>query len=274
VQPEERSSEIAAAEPYFIGSHSGASGAWVSGPEDLQTDETKGEYFWGYTNMSTVKGLFCAGDASGASSHKFSSGSHAEGRIAAKAAIKFIVENNKLPVLEPAALEALKAEILKPLDTFEEFQKATTDPEVNPNYIKPRMFMFRLQKIMDEYAGGITAQFITNEALLKKALELLAYLKEDSAKLAAANLHELMRCWENVHRMWQAEAHVRTVLFREETRWPGYYFRADKPHIDEQKWHVFANCRFDPKSDAWEMKTRPILHVFSPQPKEPALAGV
>jgi len=41
VQPEERSSEIAAAEPYFIGSHSGASGAWVSGPEDLQTEETK-----------------------------------------------------------------------------------------------------------------------------------------------------------------------------------------------------------------------------------------
>ena len=81
---------------------------------------------------------------------------------------------------------------------------------------------------------------------------MLAFLKEDSDKLAAANLHELMRCWENVHRMWQAEAHVRTVLFREETRWPGYYFRADKPQIDEEKWHVFANCRFDPKSDSWE----------------------
>ncbi len=48
--------------------------------------------------MSTVQGLFCAGDASGASSHKFSSGSHAEGRIAAKAAIKFIVEHNQMPV--------------------------------------------------------------------------------------------------------------------------------------------------------------------------------
>jgi adenylylsulfate reductase, subunit A len=221
VQPEERASEIAAAEPYFIGSHSGASGAWVSGPEDLQTDETRDDYFWGYTNMSTVKGLFCAGDASGASSHKFSSGSHAEGRIAAKAAIKFIVENNTMPVIEPAALEALKAEILAPLDTFEQHKKETTDPEINPHYIKPRMFMFRLQKIMDEYAGGITAQFTTNEALLKKALDLLAYLKEDSTKLAAANLHELMRCWENTHRMWQAEAHVRTILFREETRWPG-----------------------------------------------------
>jgi adenylylsulfate reductase subunit A len=41
-------SEIAAAEPYFIGSHSGASGAWVSGPKDLQTAETESEYFWGY----------------------------------------------------------------------------------------------------------------------------------------------------------------------------------------------------------------------------------
>ena len=40
-EPEQKSSEIAAAEPYFIGSHSGASGAWVSGPEDLQTAETK-----------------------------------------------------------------------------------------------------------------------------------------------------------------------------------------------------------------------------------------
>ena len=87
-QPEEKSSEIAAAEPYFIGSHSGASGAWVSGPEDLQTSESKKDYFWGYANMSTVPGLFCAGDASGASSHKFSSGSHAEGRIAAKAAVE------------------------------------------------------------------------------------------------------------------------------------------------------------------------------------------
>jgi len=34
VKPEEKHSEIAACEPYFIGSHSGASGAWVSGPED------------------------------------------------------------------------------------------------------------------------------------------------------------------------------------------------------------------------------------------------
>ena len=88
ISPEERSSEIAAAEPYFIGSHSGASGAWVSGPKDL----APAEYAWGEDNECTVKGLFAAGDASGASSHKFSSGSHAEGRITGKAAIRYIVK--------------------------------------------------------------------------------------------------------------------------------------------------------------------------------------
>jgi adenylylsulfate reductase subunit A len=275
LEPEKRSSEIAAAEPYFIGSHSGASGAWVSGPEDLQTGETKKDYFWGYANMTTVKGLFAAGDASGASSHKFSSGSHAEGRIAAKSAIKFIVENNTAPKLDQARVDALTAEILKPMETFEQNKNASTDEDVNPEYIKPRMFMFRLQKIMDEYAGGVTAQFTTNKPSLERAQELLAFLQEDAAKLGAANLHELMRCWENVHRMWQAEAHVRTVLFREETRWPGYYMRSDTPTLDEEKWHVFANCRCDAKTGKWEMIKRPILHVFAqPKPKElePALA--
>ena len=39
---------------------------------------------------------------------------------------------------------------------------------------------------MDEYAGGVSAQFTTNEALLGAGMELLAFLKEDSEKLAAA----------------------------------------------------------------------------------------
>jgi adenylylsulfate reductase subunit A len=261
VSPEERPSEIAAAEPYFIGSHSGASGAWVSGPEDLQTAESRKEYFWGYAHMATVKGLFCAGDASGASSHKFSSGSHAEGRIAAKAAIAFIVDNNAEPKVDMAAVDKLKAEILAPLDRFEEHKGKSTDPDINPNYIRPKMFMFRLQKLMDEYAGGVTSQFKTSKALLTRGLELLGLLKEDSTMLAAETLHELMRCWENTHRMWQAEAHVRTILFREETRWPGYYFRSDCPEMKDE-WKVFANCRWDPKSGNWEMKKRPIYKIF------------
>ncbi|WP_449241399.1 adenylyl-sulfate reductase subunit alpha [Desulfoscipio gibsoniae] len=256
--PEEKSSEIAAAEPYFIGSHSGASGAWVSGPEDI----APADYFWGYANMTTVKGLFAAGDASGASSHKFSSGSHAEGRIAAKAAVKFITENNAQPNVDAAKVEELKAATYKPLEVFEANKNFTTDPEVNPAYIKPKMFMFRLQKLMDEYVGGVTANFSTNKPSLDRAMELLEFMKEDSDKLAAADLHELMRCWENIHRMWQAESHVRTVLFREETRWPGYYFRADAPKMDEENWLCFVNLKWDPATAQWDVFKKPVIRLF------------
>ncbi len=83
-------------------------------------------------------------------------------------------------------------------------------------------------------------------------------MKEDAEKLAAGDLNELMRCWENVHRMWQAESHIRTVLFREETRWPGYYFRTDYPEM-KADWEVFANCRWDPETGEWEMIKREIL---------------
>jgi adenylylsulfate reductase subunit A len=256
VQPEEKPSEIAACEPYFIGSHSGASGAWVSGPKDLAPDE----YFWGYANMSTVKGLFCAGDASGASSHKFSSGSHAEGRIAGKAACAFALDNTDQPNVDMGEVEKLKERILKPLDLFANNQDKSTDSTVNPAYIRPRQFMFRLQKIMDEYAGGVSAQFSTNKFLLDRGMELLTFLKEDSENLGAENLHELMRVWEGVHRMWQAEAHVRTIMHREETRWPGYYFRSDTPEMKDD-WLCFVNCRFDPKSNEWEMSKKDIISM-------------
>jgi adenylylsulfate reductase subunit A len=260
-EPEKKPSEIMACDPYFIGSHSGASGAWLSGPEDLQTAETKGDYFWGYPHMTTVQGMFAAGDASGASSHKFSSGSHAEGRIAAKAAISYIVDHKAPPKVDQAQVDALTKEILRPIETFEKYKGKTTDPDINPNYIRPQQFMYRLQKLMDEYAGGVSSQFKTSDKLLERGLELLAFLKEDSANLAAENLHELMRCWENVHRMYQADAHMRSILFREETRWPGYYFRADKPTMDNTNWLAFCNCVYHKDTGEWEMKKRPVKRI-------------
>ena len=256
IKPDEKPSEISACEPYFISSHSGASGAWVSGPEDLAPDP----YKWGYPNMTTVKGLFAAGDASGASSHKFSSGSFTEGRIAAKAAASFCVDNAELPVLSDEKINELKQGILQPLELFENHKAYTQDPDVNPNYIKPQMFMFRLQKIMDEYAGGASSGYKTSAPLLEKGLEYLEMLKEDAAKLAAEDTHELMRCWENIHRIWQAESHIRTMLFREETRWPGYYFRSDFPEMSGD-WKVFANCRWNPDSDEWELLKRDVIDL-------------
>ena len=254
VMPEQTPSEISACEPYFISSHSGASGAWVSGPQDLAPDE----HHWGYDNMTSLKGLFAAGDASGASSHKFSSGSFTEGRIAGKAAIAFCMDHPEPFEISEEQIALLKEKVLQPLRIFEEHSGYTNDEDVNPHYIKPKMFMFRLQKIMDEYAGGASVGFKTSEALLTKGLEYLEFMKEDAEKLAAGDLNELMRCWENIHRMWQAESHIRTVLFREETRWPGYYFRTDHPKM-KADWEAFANCRWDPETGEWEMIKRAIL---------------
>jgi adenylylsulfate reductase subunit A len=253
ISPEEKPSEIAACEPYFIGSHSGASGAWVSGPEDIAPPA----YRWGYGQMTTIGGLFAAGDASGASSHKFSSGSFTEGRIAAKEALRFCMDHPATGPVDQETLENVKKSILLPLFHYEQHSNYTIDPEVNPNYIKPKSFMFRLQKIMDEYAGGVTAQFRTSAPMLNKALEQLAMLREDAVKLAAKDLHELMRCWENIHRLAQAEAHVRSMLYRQETRWPGYYFRTDFPAMSGE-WRCFVNCRQDPATGEWEMIRREI----------------
>ncbi|MDY7037286.1 MAG: adenylylsulfate reductase subunit alpha, partial [Thermodesulfobacteriota bacterium] len=198
------------------------------------------------------------GDASGASSHKFSSGSHTEGRIAGKAAIKYILDKGQEPKVDAAQVDKLKAKILAPLDLYEAHKGKFTDPEVNTEYIMPRQFLHRLQKIMDEYAGGVTSAFKTSKSLLERGLELMDMLKEDSDKQAAGNLHDLMRVWENIQRMWIAESHIRTILFREETRWPGYYFRSDTPKMDNDNWLCFCNCRLDPATGEWEMMKRDI----------------
>ncbi len=46
--------------------------------------------------------------------------------------------------------------------------------------LRPKMFLFRLNKIMDEYAGGTSMWCTTNKAMLERALEEFRMLYEDS----------------------------------------------------------------------------------------------
>ncbi|MGC8756437.1 MAG: adenylyl-sulfate reductase subunit alpha, partial [bacterium] len=258
IAPEEKPSEIMASEPYFIGSHASCAGAWVSGPADIAPKE----YNWGYNRMTTVEGLFAAGDGVGASAHKFSSGSCTEGRIAGKSAIAYIKDHPEAPNVDPKKVEELKERTYKPLKIFEQYKNVSSDPNINPNYIRPKMFLFRLNKIMDEYVGGTSMWYTTNKPMLERGLELLTFLREDAEKLGAENLHELMRAWENYHRLWTAEVHLRHVLFREETRYPGYLYRSDFPKIDEANWKVFVNSRWDPQTGKWEMSKKPVIKII------------
>jgi adenylylsulfate reductase subunit A len=51
------------------------------------------------------------------------------------------------------------------------------------------------------------------------------------------------------------------MLFRKETRWPGYYYRADYPNVDDQNWRCFVNSVFDPKTGEWKLFTRPYIQL-------------
>ena len=92
--------------------------------------------------------------------------------------------------------------------------------------------------------------------LLSEGLKYLNMLKEDSANLRAKDLHELLRAWENYHRMWTAECHLHHIMFREETRYPGFYYRADYPDLNEDEWHCFVNSRHDPETKEWSVFKR------------------
>ena len=115
IAPEDTPSEVVLAEPYIMGSHSGEAGAWVSGPEDLAPPE----YNWGYNKMTTIQGLFAAGDGVGAAPHKFSSGSFTEGRLAAKSAVRFVRDNPGAITVSDAQVRQLSETIWAPLETFE-----------------------------------------------------------------------------------------------------------------------------------------------------------
>ena len=107
------------------------------------------------------------------------------------------------------------------------------------------MLQFRLQKIMDEYVAGVATYYNTNDKMLAVAEEKLEMLKEDALKMRAKDLHELLRAWENYHRILTAEAHMKHIQFREESRYPGFYYRTDKNFVDEKNWHCFVNSVYD-----------------------------
>jgi adenylylsulfate reductase subunit A len=258
IDPKYINPELTTSEPYVMGSHATCSGAWASGPEDLSPDE----YQWGYNRMMTVDGLFGAGDALGGTAHAFSSGSFTEGRLAAKAAVKYIrdMRNEKIKVSEKQ-YQDLKTVIYKPMENYAVGQNEITGGTVSPSYLLPIQGLQRLEKIMDEYAGGISVNYMTNEPLLLRGLDLLATLQEDLDHIGAEDLHQLQRAWELKHRAIASECVVQHTLFRKETRWPGYYYRGDHMQLDDENWHALTLSRRDPESGEWEMEKAPVYHI-------------
>ncbi|RQD60250.1 MAG: adenylyl-sulfate reductase subunit alpha [Desulfonatronovibrio sp. MSAO_Bac4] len=265
IEPEKVGSEIMPTEPYLLGSHSGCCGIWVSGPdEDWVPDDYKIKADNGkiYNRMTTVNGLWTCADGVGASGHKFSSGSHAEGRIAGKQMVRWVVDHKDFkPELAQSAADLAK-EIYQPWYTYQENVGQSTAPDINEKYITPKNFMMRLMKYTDEYGGGCSTYYTTSETLLEVCEKHLDLLEEDSKKLCARDMHELLRAWENYHRLWTVRLHVLHIKFRKESRYPGFYYRADYLDLNDKEWKCFTNSKYNPAEKKTDFFKKPYYQII------------
>ena len=258
IDPKYTNPELTTSEPYVMGSHATCSGAWCSGPEDLSPDE----YQWGYNRMMTVDGLFGAGDAIGGTAHAFSSGSFTEGRLAAKAAVKYIRDlRNEAMKISDKQINDFKETVYQPMENYQVGRNEIVSGTVSPSYLLPIQGLQRLEKVMDEYVGGISVNYMTNDKLLERGIELLNIMEEDFEHIGAEDLHQLQRAWELKHRLLTSQSVAQHTLFREETRWPGYYYRGDHMKLDDDNWHCLTLSHRDPESGDWTMEKAPVYHI-------------
>ena len=225
--------EICGTEPYVMGGHCQA-GYWI--------DEQR---------RTTLPGLYAAGDVSGGAPYKFVSGCWVEGAIAAETAVADIMDVRTMMAdigTLGDGIEASRARILAPYRR----DSQTPGPVVLPQEAEER-----LQKIMDEYAGGLSSAYQTNKAMLTMAEQKLDALEKQLTYLMARSPHDLMQAHEVIDRLLVAQALVKHMLTREETRWPAFHSRSDFPERNDADWLNFVNTRYNKERGAWNISRRP-----------------
>jgi len=218
--------EIYGSDPYIVGGHTG-SGYWI----DLQ-------------RMTTIPGLFAAGETAGGNPNKFVGGCATEGRLAARGAVAYMASVS-LPPLDTGQAEREKERVFAPLLRGPGFDGVT-----------PLEMEERLQRLMDEYAGGISQFYRMNEERLDYALKHVKVLQDQTRFLFAKDLHDLMAAHEVIDRLDVAEVLIHHLKYRRETRWPGWQTRMDYPEPAPEL-DCFVESRRDPSSGTIEVFTRP-----------------
>lgn len=226
IDPSRDPIEICGTEPYIVGGHCQA-GYWID-----------------VNRKTTLENLFAAGDVAGGAPYKFVSGCFAEGRIAAESAIREIRENPEFRIsVSTEDLEREKRRVFGPLGSGGRLSSQEVEE--------------RLQKIMDEYAGGIRTQYAMNEASLKVALKKLQEMTVDLPLLSATDTHGLMNLHEVIDRIDVARVLVAHLIARKETRWPGFQTRLDYPETREE-WQLFVNSATDRDTGEIRIILRPL----------------
>ena len=229
--PNEQDVEIQGTEPYIVGGHT-ASGFWIN------------------TNReTTVKGLYAAGDVAGGFPQKYVTGALAEGEIAALDIIsKIKLENKKNKENQNFSEQSEK--IIKEYENILNFEKNKIN-EFSIEDLEEGM-----QKVMDEYAGGISANYQFNEKQLKLADEKISQLLELSKDVKAEDMHDLMFAYELKDRLLVCKSLIAHLFYRKETRWHTFNENLDHPKTDE-KFFKYVNSKLI--DDKLEVFTREIV---------------
>lgn len=209
--PSEQNVEIEGTEPYIVGGHT-ASGYWVDNQR-----------------ATTLQGLYAAGDVAGGCPQKYVTGALAEGEIAAEAIYEYIrnIEID-MSVLEEKTEEKRK-----------EYESYLTREE---NLITIEQVEETMQKIMDQYAGGIGTDYQYNESRLALADEKIRALMDICGRLAAQDMDDLLRIYEIRERLVVCRVVIAHLLARKETRWHSFAENMDYPEKSE-KWLKYVNSR-------------------------------
>ena len=215
-KPSEQNVEIEGTEPYIVGGHT-ASGYWVD--TDRQT---------------TIHGLYAAGDVAGGCPQKYVTGAMVEGEIAALHMVKELDAGQELPVNEAEEKTALEEKI-------EEYNHFLT---VSNDMFTVEALEEAMQKVMDNYAGGISTHYQFNEKQLALAKDKIKQLIELSEDVAAEDMHELMFVYELRERLTVCLAVIAHLEARKETRWHSFAENLDYPKKD-RKWLKYVNSRME-----------------------------
>lgn len=211
--PSQQNVEIEGTEPYIVGGHT-ASGYWVD------------------TNrQTTIHGLYAAGDVAGGCPQKYVTGAMVEGEIAALDMIRHLKKEADEPQKEEK--EAFDKKIAE-YDHFLSNQSGMFTTEALEE---------AMQKVMDNYAGGISTHYQFNEKQLELAKEKITQLTALVDELHAEDMHELMFIYELKERLTVCLSVIAHLGARKETRWHSFAENLDYPEKSDA-WMKYVNSRY------------------------------
>ena len=216
--PSEQNVEIEGTEPYIVGGHT-ASGYWVD--TDRET---------------TIHGLFAAGDVAGGCPQKYVTGAMVEGEIAAK---KIVSQLNEERDKEKASDESTEKKALDAKIT--EYNRYLSN---EGSMYETEALEEAMQKVMDEYAGGISTHYQFNEKQLALAKEKIEKIEKLAENVNAGDMHELMFVYELKERLTVCKSVIAHLFARKETRWHSFDENLDYPKKSGD-WLKYVNSKME-----------------------------